>query len=133
MNYQLLLKEHGLKVTPQRLAILDLMFQAGHISIENLYEQVKKEFNSISLATLYKNIHAMSEKGLVKEVKVPHSKNVYEITKEKHAHLLCNSCHAFIDVNIALNALVKEAEEKSHFKIEESDIVLSGLCPECAA
>ena len=133
MDYQLLLKNHSLKVTPQRVGILSLMFQAGHISVEDLYERIKKEFPSISLATLYKNINAMSEKGLIKEVKVPHSKNVYEITKEKHAHLLCNKCHAFMDVDVELTPIIKEATTKSHFQIQESDVVFSGLCPKCVA
>ena len=133
MDYQLLLENHSLKVTPQRVGILSLMFQAGHISIDDLYEQIKKEFASISLATLYKNVNAMSEKGLIKEVKVPHSKNVYEITKEEHAHLLCNKCHAFVDVDVELKPIIEEAATKSHFQIEESDVVFSGLCPKCVA
>ena len=133
MNYQLLLKEHELKVTPQRLGILSLMYTAGHITVEELFEQLKKEFSNISLATLYKNINAMSEKTLIKEVKVPHSKNMYEITKEDHAHLLCNSCNSFVDIEVAFEPLVEEVKAKSHYKIEHTDIVLSGLCPSCAA
>ena len=133
MDYQLLLKEHALKVTPQRVGILSLMFNAGHISVEDLYEQIKSDFPSISLATLYKNINAMSEKALIKEVKVPHSKNVYEISKEEHAHLLCHKCHAFIDIDVALTPIIEEATTKSHFHIEESSVIFSGLCPECVA
>lgn len=132
MDYQVLLKNCKLKVTPQRIGILSLMFQAGHITIEELYKNIKAQFASISLATLYKNINAMLEKNLITEVKVPNSKNMYEITKDEHAHLLCKSCHTFIDIKINSMPIIEEASEKSHFKIEHSDIILSGLCPECA-
>lgn len=131
MDYQLLLKNCELKATPQRIGILSLMFQAGHITIDELYQKIKKEFPSISLATLYKNINAMLEKKLITEVKVPNSKNMYEITKGEHAHLLCNSCHTFVDIKLNSSPMIEEASEKSHFKIEHSDIIFSGLCPKC--
>jgi len=74
MNYELLLREHQLKVTPQRLGILSLMQKAGHLDVEELFRLIKKQFSSISLATLYKNINAMMKSKLLSEIKVPNHK-----------------------------------------------------------
>ncbi len=131
MNYETLLHEHKLKVTPQRLGILTLMYRAGHIDIEELSVQIKKQFSSISLATLYKNINAMLKNGLISEVKVPNMKSKYEILKPPHVHLLCQSCSEFIDLDLNTDTLLNEASRKSHYKLLETNVVLSGLCEKC--
>lgn len=131
MDYETLLHEHNLKITPQRLGILTLMHRAGHIGIEELSVQIKKEFSSISLATLYKNINAMLKNGLISEVKVPNIKSKYEIVKPQHVHLLCQNCGEFIDLDLNMDTLVNEASSRSHYKLFETNVVLSGLCEKC--
>ena len=131
MNYELLLKEHHLKITPQRLGILNLMYDAGHISIEDLYTSIKKQFSSISLATLYKNINAMLETSLIKEVKAPESKARYEITKEPHAHLVCTKCGEFKDIAFNLNEIAHNIADENHYQINDTSLIISGTCPNC--
>jgi len=131
MNYESLLREHHLKVTPQRLGILSLMQEAGHLDVEELYILIKKQFASISLATLYKNINAMLEKSLITEIKIPKHKSKYEIAKEPHIHLLCQKCDEFIDVSVNIDTLVDEATTKSHYQLLDSSIVLCGVCESC--
>jgi len=113
------------------MGILTLMESYGHISIDDLFEQIKKEFSSISLATLYKNIHSMMQVQLIKEIKIPQMKSRYEITKEAHAHLLCESCGSFEDIFLDVSALLKSAEQQSHYQLRDSSIVYCGLCPKC--
>lgn len=131
MNYELLLRERNMKVTPQRLGILTLMHDYGHISIEELYEKIKKQFSSISLATLYKNVNAMIGVSLLKEVKVPNMKSKYEIVKTPHAHLLCQSCGALEDFEMNMEEVSHLLELKSDFKVNETDLVFSGTCHNC--
>ena len=131
MNYEDILKNHLLKVTPQRVGILTIMHNMGHIDIEELFTYIKKEFPSISLATLYKNINAMLEKNLIHEIKVPNFKAKYEIAKEPHIHLLCKECNEFIDLDVNIGSVVSEASQKSHYKLEDSCVVLSGVCEKC--
>lgn len=131
MNYETLLRSHSLKATPQRLGILSIMHESGHISVEDLFVHIKKRFSSISLATLYKNIHAMLESKLISEVKIPNMKVRYEISKAPHIHMLCKSCHEFIDLELDLNDLVTTASQKSHYMVEETNVILSGLCEHC--
>ncbi len=131
MKHNQLLKQYHLKATPQRLAIIQLMHNSGHISIEELYQEVKKRFSSISLATLYKNIHTMLSVSLIREVKIPGQKTKYEISKESHAHVLCTSCNEIKDVPLETASLLQKSIDMSQYKVEEVSVVISGLCPEC--
>ena len=131
MNFEYLIKEHNLKVTPQRLAILTNMHDYGHIDIDNLYIEVKKQFSSISLATLYKNINLMIKNTLIKEVKIPALKSRYEIIKETHAHILCTNCHEFEDIKFKCESLFSDVENDTSYKISDSDFIFSGLCQKC--
>jgi len=131
-NYTTLLKDYDLKVTPQRVAIVEELYVNGHMNIDDLYKKLLAKFPSISLATIYKNVNAMLEKVFLSEVKVPNAKSVYELVKEEHAHMVCSSCGHIEDVIVVTSALVKEASSLSQYKVDNSNIVLTGLCPKCS-
>jgi Fur family peroxide stress response transcriptional regulator len=130
-NYTNLLREHNLKATPQRLEITNALYLNGHMSIEKLYEIMLEKFNSISLATIYKNINLMLEAAFIQEVKIPNEKSVYELTKESHSHAVCRNCNEIMDIALDLSEVESLASKASLFKIERSDLVLSGLCKKC--
>lgn len=130
-NYTNILREHNLKATPQRLAILESIDHYGHINIDRLYEEIKKKFSSISLATIYKNINAMTSSTLLFEVKLPNEKSVYEIVKQKHSHLLCKSCGEVMDIEIDTDSMEENLSKQYGFEIEQSDLVFSGICSNC--
>lgn len=131
MKHEHLLKSHQLKATPQRLAIIQLMHQAGHISIDELYQKIREKFSSISLATLYKNVNTMLEVSLIREVKIAGQKTKYEIEKEAHAHVVCKSCGELKDIAIEPLSLLQKSMAISQYKMDEISIVISGICPEC--
>lgn len=131
MKHQHLLKHHQLKSTPQRLAIIQLMHQTGHISIDELYQMIREKFTSISLATLYKNVNTMLEVSLIREVKIAGQKTKYEIEKEAHAHLLCKSCGELKDIPFDPTLLLQKSMNIDHYITEDVSIVISGICPNC--
>jgi len=130
-NYTNILRTHNLKATPQRIEILTLIESFGHINIDTLYENIKHKYQSISLATIYKNINAMIKEKLLLEVKLPNQKSVYETIKHNHSHLLCNKCHNIIDIDVDINSIIDDISNKNQFKIDKSDLVLSGICKNC--
>jgi len=130
-NYTTILREHNLKATPQRLAIADVLFRNGHITIESLYEVMVKKFNSISLATIYKNINLMLENTFIQEVKIPNAKSVYELTKEAHSHLACEICGSIEDISLNINEILLTSSRISDFKVNSSNLVLTGCCKNC--
>lgn len=130
-NYTNLLKEYDLKVTPQRVAIVEELFKNGHMNIDDLYKKLLSKFPSVSLATIYKNINAMVEKVFLSEVKIPNSKSVYELVKTEHAHLVCSCCGSIEDIMLDPSSIISEVSTLSSFKIDSTNIVLSGICPKC--
>lgn len=126
-----LLRQYNLKATPQRLAIIDAINEKGHITLDSLYSEIKQRFNSISLATIYKNIRAMTENKLLLEVKLSHSRSVYEIAKNTHAHLRCEVCGDFQDAEIDAGRIFHDTLKKFQFKINNTDIIISGICKNC--
>jgi len=131
MNSSLLLKEYNLKVTPQRVAIVEELYSNGHMNIDELYKKLLEKFPSISLATIYKNVNAMVEKVFLNEVKIPEAKSVYELAKEEHSHLVCSSCGKIEDITIDTSVLQSSIKEESTFQIQNVDVVFSGLCKSC--
>jgi len=130
-NHLIILKENGIKVTPQRLTILALLEQYGHLSIKELFSKIKPNFPSISLATIYKNINFLMEKRLLKEIKLSDLEARYEITKAPHAHLVCKKCGKIEDVEFDIKNLVKDFEKKCDFVIESNSVELVGICRDC--
>ncbi|MEE8589535.1 MAG: Fur family transcriptional regulator [Sulfurimonadaceae bacterium] len=131
MQYTGLLKQHSLKVTPQRTAILNEIEKAGHIDIDHLFEILRSSFPSISLATVYKNVNHMYETGILDVIKVPKHKLQYEIMKEPHIHLVCDKCGSVTDMQKSLDQLIDSAEAESGYSLNNSSVVLSGICPSC--
>ena len=130
-DYTTTLRQYNLKATPQRLAIIESIDNYGHINIDNLYEEVKNKFSSVSLATIYKNINAMIKNMLLIEVKIPHEKSVYEIVKDEHSHLVCQVCSTVLDIDVNTDSIVNNISNQYNFNVNHSDLVISGVCKNC--
>lgn len=133
MNFEELLKENHLKVTPQRMAILQEIYKAGHINIEDIYENIKTLYPSMSLATIYKNLTSMQEANIVRELKVPNQKQKYELCRHPHVHLVCEKCGKIEDLHISYDELMQNCVKESGYQIREASLAMIGLCPECQA
>lgn len=131
INHTTLLKEYDLKVTPQRVAIVEELYNNGHMNIDDLYKKLVAKFPSISLATIYKNVNAMLEKVFLSEVKIPNTKSVYELVKNEHAHLVCTKCGRIEDIVLDTEDLVTNTKSISGFEISRTNIVFDGVCSCC--
>ena len=122
-----LLKTKELKATPQRIGVLKELSKKKHPTIESLYEALREENPSMSLATVYKNISTLKEKGVVVEVNVSDGKMRYDIYLHPHIHLVCKHCGFIQDVDYddALSTYQKELEIKKNIKIEKVDVIAS--------
>ncbi len=134
MNKELIasnLRRHHLKVTPQRLKIVESLNKFGHLNIDMLYQEVKETYPNVSLATVYKNISIMTENGLLEEVKVPECKSVFEISKTPHLHLHCSQCGKIEDFELDLDTVMRAVEEVSGYDVQSATLVIRGICPAC--
>ena len=128
-NYIEILKKNDLKATIQRTGILKSIDSAGHINIDDIYEDVKEHYPTLSLATIYKNIILMVKHGVIVEVPMNGEKSKYELKKDDHIHLICQSCGSIED-----KELTKEKEQilaVENFKLNNAQINLYGLCKKC--
>ena len=128
-NYISLLKENDLKATIQRTSILKTIDHAGHINIDDIYDNVKEQYPTLSLATIYKNIIVMQENNVIVEVPLNGEKSKYELKKEEHMHLICEACGEITDTEIS--SKTKEALVIENFQLKTSQINLFGLCEKC--
>ena len=103
----------------------------GHMNIDELYKKLLDRFPSVSLATIYKNVNSMLEKTFLSEVKIPNAKSVYELVKTEHGHLVCKECGFIEDIILEVTDVLEQVSKISSFKVENTDIVLSGTCQKC--
>ncbi len=123
------LKEHGLKVTPQRVTILNAIDKFGHANIDEIYQEAKTTNPTMSLATVYKNVTSLIETNLLKEVAINNQKSKYELTKEPHSHLICKQCGSVEDINS--KNLFSLNRDNLDFDIEEVELNIYGICSKC--
>ena len=121
-----LLRQKGLKVTPQRLSILKLLYNGGHYSGEQIYNELKKTEPSISLSTVYNALNTLEKAGLLNSFEV-NGINWYEIKRELHVNVFCEDLNQIIDVNIDLDNLYKELKEKG-LEIKSLNVVATAEC-----
>ncbi len=131
VKYIEFLNKNSIKVTPQRLAIIELIDKHGHISIKEIYSEIRSNFPSLSLATIYKNINTMLDGDFIKELKIVGKESKYELTKDDHSHLICKECGDVEDIDIKTEDIILEARKNSNYDITDSTIQFFGLCPSC--
>lgn len=135
MDYVNFLKNSGLKVTPQRLSVLKALDLRTHPSVDELYEMLRAENPSISLATVYKNLNTLKDEGLVVEVNVPNQKARYDIFAHPHIHIVCDSCGHISDLDYSTASVLEYSQEladKLGAKITSLNIVASvESCEKC--
>lgn len=131
-----LLKKFDLKATPQRLCVLNVLGEHHHPTIDELYANIKKHYPSISLATVYKNLSTLMDKGLVVEVNMPNQKTRYDIYEYPHAHVVCENCGHVEDImfeNGSMAEFQKELESKLSNFVEKFNVVASvKTCKHCS-
>ncbi|MCE1252321.1 MAG: transcriptional repressor [Anaerolineae bacterium] len=129
------LREQGLRLTPQRLAILGvLLSNRAHPTAEQIYEQVHKDFPTTSLATVYKTMLVLKETGHVVELGFNDGSNRYDVVTEPHAHLICVNCKSILDPEVeGVGQFTQKIIEMHGYKLVNQRLDIFGICPECQA
>ena len=126
-------RDIGLKLTPQRLAILHyLEGNKDHPSAESIYRAVHKRFPTMSLATVYSTLSALKEKGSLLELTIDPDKKRYDPETRIHNHLICLCCKRIVDIHGEYQLDVPESV-KQNFAIIGSQVEFYGFCQDCNA
>ena len=130
------LRDNGHKITPQRMAIVNILAKSkGHPSVEDIYDQIKKDFPTMSLATVYRNIVLIKSLGEILELGFPDGSNRYDGNKPyPHPHLICIKCKKIVDPDLeSLDDLKNELAAETSFKILTHRLDFFGICSNCMA
>ena len=128
------LRQRDFRITPQRIAILKAFLQSqDHPGVEQVHEEVKVNFPTTSLATVYKTVHLLKEFGEILEIVCAGGGNRYDGKKPyPHPHLICTSCKAIMDPDVhLLEQLTAELAKTSGYRIISHQLVFFGICPGC--
>ena len=130
------LRENGHKITPQRLAIVKILAKSeGHPSVENIHARIKKDFPTMSLATVYRNILLIKSLGEVLELGFPDGSNRYDGNRPyPHPHVICIKCKKIVDPDLdSLDEIKREVAIETDFKILSHRLDFFGICSDCRA
>jgi len=128
------LRENRFRVTPQRIAVLKILaLSHEHPSIEMIFEHIRKDFPTMSLATVYKTVTVLKSLGEVLELGFPAGGNRYDGNKPySHPHVICTQCKKIMDPELSdLDLMTTELESKTGFEILNHRMDFFGICPEC--
>jgi Fur family peroxide stress response transcriptional regulator len=129
----LALKERDFRLTPQRIELVRLIATSqGHPSATQLYDRIKRQFPTMSHATVYKTLSLLKDMGQVLEIDLRDDSHYDGIHPQPHPHLICIRCNRIIDGEADLDPkLISKLEHASGYTIIRSQISFFGLCPEC--
>ncbi len=124
-------KDIGLKLTPQRIAILDYLDgNKDHPSAEDIYKAVSKRFPTMSFATVYNTLETLRQRSSLLELTIDPDKKRFDPNTEPHHHLICIRCKKIIDIHIRYNLEVPDSDRKG-FELTGNHVEFYGLCHKC--
>lgn len=127
------MKEKGLKITPQRLAVIEVLaaMRDLHPGARAVYQEAKKMHKSLSLSTTYAALKELSAQGIIKTLQFDTVENRYEANIDEHVNLICSGCGKIIDYEVSAPADPEEVEKRTGFSVTDTRLEYYGYCEEC--
>ena len=127
------LRDQGLQVTAQRIAVMEALAGNPHATAEDITETVRSKLGSISRQAVYDTLGVFVEKNLLRRIQPAGSVARYEDrVGDNHHHLVCRGCDLMYDIDCAVGATPCLTADDDHgFLIDEAEVVHWGLCPAC--
>ena len=130
-----LLRQHGVHVTAQRLAVIRAVASCPHGTADDIAEAVGNDIGAISRQAVYDSLAMLSEKGLIRRIQPAGSPARYEDrVGDNHHHLICRACNRMVDVDCAVGYTpCLTASDDRGYEIDEAEVIYWGRCPSCSA
>ncbi len=127
------LRDHGLRVTAARLAVLDAVEVQQHADADDVLRAARAALGSVSVQAVYDVLHTLTDAGILRRTEPAGSPSRYEIaTGDNHHHLVCRSCGDVVDVPCAVGeAPCLHASDDRGFLIDSAEVIYWGYCPSC--
>jgi Fur family transcriptional regulator, stress-responsive regulator len=130
-----LLREHGVQVTAQRLAIMRVVAEHPHATADELGDVVRSELGAISRQAVYDSLGVLVDKNLIRRIQPAGSAARYENrVGDNHHHLICRVCRVMFDVDCAVGEVPCLTADDTHgFEVDEAEVIYWGRCATCRA
>jgi Fur family peroxide stress response transcriptional regulator len=126
------MKEKGLKLTSQRLAIISIIArQNSHPSAADVFAEARKQASRISLSTVYYTLDVLRRAGLTRELEFDDRDSRYEGDISDHLNLVCRGCGRIEDFQATRPAPAENVEKKTGFRVDGVRLEYYGLCRKC--
>lgn len=117
-------------MTSKRSAILQILRESeGHLTAEDIFLLAQKQYPGMVLATVYNNLHALTEAGLIRQVHTGEGADFYDRTPAKHDHAVCAKCGKLFD--LPGEDLTPFLESRSGYPVFSYHLTVTSLCPDC--
>jgi len=130
-----LLRQHGIQVTAQRLAVLRAVESQPHVTADGVAETVRSEIGAISRQSVYDALGVLADEGLIRRIQPAGSPARFEArVGDNHHHVICRICGSVADVDCAVgSAPCLTASDDRGYEIDEAEVIYWGRCPECVS
>ena len=130
-----ILRQHGLQVTAQRLAVMRAVAGGPHSTADDIYTAVRAEIGAISRQAVYDAVTVLTDKGVLRRIQPAGSPARYEDrVGDNHHHLICRTCGRLDDVDCATGeAPCLVPVDHLDFVVDEAEVIYWGTCPDCLA
>lgn len=126
------MKQSGLRLTPQRVHIVELLFELSHPTAERIYATLVERFPYVSQATVYSTLKRLKEMGIVTELSYGDKSSHYEVTEADHWHFNCKICGEIYDLEAdEAEALMAVGTKNGAFEVESYRVEFYGVCAKC--
>lgn len=128
------LRKKGYRLTPQRLAILQILEEdGGHLTPTEIFEIATRRMPGLTEATVYRTLDFLASNGLALVAHVGSGHLVYESAAHNHHHLICRSCGETVEItHDLLSDLYQKFYERTGYHIDCCHVTFFGLCPKCS-
>jgi Fur family ferric uptake transcriptional regulator len=133
VDHEALLREHGLQVTAQRLAVLRAVATRPHGTADDVYAEVRDRIGTVSRQAVYDALGVLTDKGVLRRIEPARSPARYEDRiGDNHHHLICRACGQMVDVDCAVgDTPCLTAADGRGYEIDEAEVIYWGRCPDC--
>ena len=127
------LRERGLRITPQRLAVIDVLVEKGHLhpGARFIYKEARKKSRSLSLSTTYATINEFARHGVIKTLQFDGVENRCEGNLDEHINLICERCGKITDYKIPPSLDQRDVAKRTGFMITNNRLEYYGYCRDC--
>ena len=127
-----LFRRRGLKVTPQRELIFELLWGAGeHPTADSVYAEARTRMPTMSLRTVYQTLNDLAAMGELQQLDLGTGSTRFDPNTDVHHHLVCTSCGKVRDLYADYSSVSVPAGAGEGFELGAAEVVFRGLCPDC--